>query len=126
MRRAKNWHTNRPSFGAYHQTGEAQNHCEEEQGVATAPAPKIVPKGKLSNEFIIEVVVRKYRLPSDYRQCAALTERYGIELSRKTLTDAILAAGSLLGAVVGASARSCWREDIFQASRSHHALSNRC
>jgi transposase len=35
------------------------SHCLEEQGVATAPAPaQIVPKGKLSNEFIIEVLVR--------------------------------------------------------------------
>jgi transposase len=80
------------------------SHCQEEQGVATAPAPEqIVPKGKLSNEFIIEVLVRKYQLHLPvYRQCAALAEDHGIELSRKTLTDAILAAGSLLGAVVGA------------------------
>jgi transposase len=80
------------------------SHCEEEQGVATAPAPaQIVPKGKLSNEFIIEVLVRKYQLHLPvYRQCAALAEDHGIELSRKTLTDAILAAGSLLGAVVRA------------------------
>jgi len=80
------------------------SHCEEEQGVATAPAPaQIVPKGKLSNEFIIEVLVRKYQLHLPvYRQCAALVEDHRIELSRKTLTDAILAAGSLLGAVVRA------------------------
>ena len=78
------------------------SHCEEEQGVATAPAPaQIVPKSKLSNEFIIEVLARKYQqhLPV-YRQCATLAEDYGIELSRKTLTDAILAAGGLLSAVV--------------------------
>jgi transposase len=80
------------------------SHCEEEQGVVTAPAPaQIVPKGKLSNEFIIEVLVRKFQLHLPvYRQCAALAQDYGIELSRKTLTDAILAAGNLLGAVVGA------------------------
>jgi transposase len=80
------------------------SHCQEEQGVATAAAPaQIVPKGKLSNEFIIEVLVRKYRehLPI-YRQCATLALEHGIELSRKTLTDAILAAGSLLAPVVGA------------------------
>jgi transposase len=78
------------------------SHCEEEQGVATAPAPtQIVPKSKFSNEFIIEVLARKYQqhLPV-YRQCATLAEDYGIELSRKTLTDAILAAGGLLSAVV--------------------------
>jgi transposase len=80
------------------------SHCEEEQGVATAPAPaQIVPKSKLSDEFIIEVLARKYQqhLPV-YRQCASLAEDYGIVLSRKTLTDAILAAGGLLSAVVGA------------------------
>ena len=80
------------------------SHCQEEQGVATAAAPaQIVPKGKLSNEFIIEVLVRKYRehLPV-YRQCATLALEHGIELSRKTLSDAILAAGSLLAPVVGA------------------------
>jgi transposase len=80
------------------------SHCEEEQGVATAPAPaQIVPKSKLSNEFIIEAVVRKYQqhLPV-YRQCAVLAEDHGIELSRKTLSDAILAAGGLLSAVVRA------------------------
>jgi transposase len=80
------------------------SHCEAEQGVATAPAPaQIVPKGKLSNEFIIEVLVRKFQLHLPvYRQCAALAEDFGIELSRKTLNDAILAAGELLRPVVGA------------------------
>jgi len=80
------------------------SHCQEEQGVATAPVPaQIVPKGKLSNEFIIEVLVHKYQehLPV-YRQCASLAEDHGIELSRKTLTDAILAAGGLLQPVVKA------------------------
>jgi transposase len=83
------------------------SHCLEEQGVATAPAPsRIVPKGKLSNEFIIEVLAQKYQqhLPV-YRQCAWLADNHEIELSRKTLTDAILAAGSLLGPVVKAQAR---------------------
>jgi len=80
------------------------SHCLDEQGVATAPAPaQIVPKGKLSNEFIIEGLVRKFQLHLPvYRQCAALLEDFGIELSRKTLNDAILAAGQLLGPVVGA------------------------
>ncbi len=103
------------------------SHCEEEQGVATAPAPaQIVSKGKLSNEFIIEVLVRKYRLHLPvYRQCAALAEDYGIELSRKTLTDAILAAGSLLGAVVELPAPGVAGGRIYSSRRNHHALSNR-
>jgi transposase len=96
------------------------SHCEEEQGVATAPAPaQIVPKGKLSDEFIIEVLVRKYQLHLPvYRQCAALAEDDGIELSRKTLTDAILAAGSLLGAVVGAQRRELLAGGYIQADET--------
>ena len=80
------------------------SHCLEEQGVVTAAAPaQIVPKGKLSNAFIIEVLAQKYQqhLPV-YRQCAVLAEDHGIELSRKTLSDAILAAGGLLMPVVRA------------------------
>jgi transposase len=80
------------------------SHCQEEEGVATAAAPaQIVPKSKLSNEFLIEVLARKYQqhLPV-YRQCAVLAQDDGIELSRKTLTDGILAAGGLLSAVVQA------------------------
>jgi len=80
------------------------SHCLEEQGVATAAAPaQIVPKGKLSNEFIIEVLAQKYQQHTPvYRQQAVLADDHGIELSRKTLTDAILAAGSLLVPVVRA------------------------
>jgi transposase len=96
------------------------SHCEDEQGVATAPAPaQIVPKGKLSNEFIIEVLVRKYQLHLPvYRQCAALVEDFGIELSRKTLNDAILAAGELLRPVVGAMRRELLSGNYIQADET--------
>lgn len=79
-------------------------HCWEEPGVVTAPAPaQIIPKGKLANEFIIEVLAQKYQQHQPgYRQCATLAEDHGIELSRKTLTDALLAAGGWLRAGVQA------------------------
>jgi transposase len=54
------------------------SHCLEEQGVATAPAPaKILPKSKLSDEFIIEALAQKFQqhLPV-YRQCAVLADNY--------------------------------------------------
>src|SRR5581483_2699880 len=103
------------------------SHCEEEQGVATAATPaQIVPKGKLSNEFIIEVLVRKYQLHLPvYRQCAALVEDFGIELSRKTLNDAILAAGELLRPVVGAMRLELLAGGLYSSRRNHHALSDR-
>jgi len=82
------------------------SHCQEEQGVAVAPAPaQIVPKGKLSNAFIIEVLAAKFQQHTPvYRQCAGLVENHGIDLSRQTLNEAILAAAQLLVPVVRAQA----------------------
>ena len=96
------------------------SHCLDEQGVATAEVPaQIVPKSKLSNEFIIEVLAQKFQqhVPV-YRQCAALAEDHGIELSRKTLNDAILAAGGLLGAVVRAQAKELIAGSYIQADET--------
>ena len=96
------------------------SHCLPEQGVATAAVPaQIVPKSKLSNEFIITALAQKYQqhLPV-YRQCALLAENHGIELSRKTLTDAILAAGSLLQAVVQAQAKELLAGGYIQADET--------
>jgi len=94
--------------------------CLEEQGVATAPAPRqIIPKSKLSDEFIVEVLVRKFQLHQPvYRQCADLADNYRIELSRKTVTDAILAAGSLLMPVVKAQAAELLKGSYLQADET--------
>jgi len=95
--------------------------------VATAAAPaQIVPKSKLSNEFIVEVLARKYQqhLPV-YRQCAVLAEDYGIELSRKTVTDGILAAGGLLSAVVKAQRLELLAGGYVQADETTNAVPNR-
>jgi len=96
------------------------SHCREEQGVATAPAPaKIVPKSKLSDEFIIEALAKKFQQHQPvYRQCAVLAENHGIDLSRATLTSAILAAGDLLGAVVRAQADELRQTSYLQADET--------
>jgi transposase len=96
------------------------SHCLPEQGVATAPVPaQIVPKSKLANEFIIELVVQKYQQHQPiYRQQADLADNQRIELSRKTLTDAVLAAGSLLQAVVGAQRRELLAGGYLQADET--------
>ena len=96
------------------------SHCQPEQGVATAPAPaRIMPKGKLADEFIIEVLARKYQqhLPV-YRQCANLAEDHDLELSRATLTNAVLAAGELLRAVVRAQADELKQGSYLQADET--------
>lgn len=96
------------------------SHCLEEQGVVTAKVPaQIVPKSKFSNDFVIEMLAQKYQqhLPI-YRQCATLAEEFGIELSRKTLSDAILAAGGLLSAVVRAQAKELLGRSYLQADET--------
>ncbi len=95
-------------------------HCQEEQGVATAPAPaQIVPKSKLSNEFFIEALAKKYQQHQPvFRQCANLLEDHGIDLSRQTLTESILAAGELLGAVVRAQAEALVAGTYLQADET--------
>jgi transposase len=96
------------------------SHCQAEQGVATAPAPaQIVPKSKLSDEFIIEVLVRKYQCHVPvYRQLVALKDNHGIELSRRTVTAGVLAAGDLLGAVVRAQAAELLQGTYLQADET--------
>jgi len=61
------------------------SHCLPEQGVVTAPVPpRIVPKGKLADEFIIEILIQKYQQHNPvYRQNAALTDNHGLDLDRK-------------------------------------------
>ena len=82
------------------------SHCLEEQGVAVAPAPaRILPKSKLSDEFIIEALAAKFQQHFPiYRQCASLWEDHGIDLSRQTLNQGILAAAELLIPLVRAQA----------------------
>jgi transposase len=96
------------------------SHCLPEQGVATAPVPaQIIPKSKLANEFIIELVVQKYQQHQPiYRQQADLADNHHIELSRKTLTDAVLATGSLLQAVVSAQRRELLAGGYLQADET--------
>jgi transposase len=96
------------------------SHCLPEQGVVTAPVPpRIVPKGKLSDAFIIEVLVQKYQQHNPvYRQLAALADNHGVELDRKTVTDALLAAGELLRSVVRAQADELRRQPYLQADET--------
>lgn len=76
----------------------ACKRCEE-AGVVTAPVggPKIVEKGKLSDRIVVEVILDKYcnHLPL-YRQEDILERDFGMEISRKTLCDAVMRSGDLL------------------------------
>jgi len=96
------------------------SHCRPEQGVAVAPAPgQIVPKSKLSDAFILEVLAAKFQQHTPvYRQCASLLEDHGIDLSRQTLNAAILAAAELLVPVVRAQAAELLAGGYLQADET--------
>ena len=69
-----------------------------EEGItAGASAPRIVPGGKLSDAFLIDVLLKKYQqhLPL-YRQSQTLWREAKLDLSRSTLCDGVMAMGTLL------------------------------
>jgi transposase len=92
-----------------------------EGGVATAEAggPRIVEKGKLSDSVVVDVVIKKYgsHLPL-YRQEADLERDFGIELSRTTLNQAVMAAGALLAPVVSALKKDLLEGGYIQADET--------
>ena len=76
-----------------------------EGGVMTAPIKndQIIEKSKLSNEVIVDILIKKYAKHTPlYRQQAILERDHGIEISRSTLNQAVLASGSLLEPVAAA------------------------
>lgn len=96
------------------------SHCQAEDGVITAPVPpKIVPKSKLSNEMIIDMIIKKYdeHMPV-YRQCAAIERDADVELSRQTLVETIMATGDLMRPVVGALATDLIEGGYIQADET--------
>ncbi len=69
-----------------------------EGGVTTAPVlEKILPKSKLSDEVIIDTVVRKYQWHQPlYRQAAMLEREAGVGIDAHTLNDGVMWVGEVL------------------------------
>lgn len=69
-----------------------------ELGVVTAACPeKIVSKGKLSNEVIVDTLIKKYDEHTPlYRQCEIMWRDSGLDMSISTLDGAVMAVGMLL------------------------------
>ena len=82
-----------------------------EHGVQCAPAPiRIVDKGKLSDDFIIETLLRKYRLHQPlFRQSVNLVEDFDLEISRSTLCVNLMKVGELCAPLSRAM-----RSELFQ------------
>lgn len=96
------------------------SHCLPEEGVVTAPCPpKIIAKSKLSNELIVELVLRKFdeHMPV-YRQCLSIERDTQVELSRQTLVESVLAVGQLLRPVVQILAKDLIDHGYIQADET--------
>lgn len=92
-----------------------------EQGVRTAPirGEQIIEKSKLSNEVIVDILIKKYAeyIPL-YRQEAILERDHGIEISRSTLNQAVIASGSLLEPVAAALKADLIKGNYIQADET--------
>jgi transposase len=91
-----------------------------EGGVATASAPeKILPKSKLSDELLIDAVVRKYQWHQPlYRQAAMLEREAGVKLDRHTLDDGVMWVGQLLQALKEPMRQEVFRDHYLQADET--------
>ena len=96
-------------------------------GVEAGPlAPRILPKSKLSDAFLIEVLVQKYaRHTPVYRQAAALEQDMGFELSPQTIGHGVMAAGRLLEPVVRAMKPDLFAAGYIQADETRMPVQNR-
>ena len=91
-----------------------------EAGVSTGPVgARIVPGGKLSDAFIVDVLLKKYQLHQPlYRQSQALLRDAQVAVSGSTLGDAVLAAGALLLPVNAAQRLELLARDYLQADET--------
>lgn len=97
----------------------ACKRCEE-RGVQTAAVPeRIVPKSLLSDQVIIDLVVRKYceSMPI-YRQQAMLRRDAGLEIALSTLDDAVMRVGDLLVPIAMALKRELLAGTYIQADET--------
>lgn len=98
-----------------------------EGGVSTAPcAQRTIPKGKLSDAMIVDVLVKKFgdHLPA-YRQSMMLERDAQIELSRQTLIGVIMKSGGLLEALMPALKADLFAGQYIQADETRTPCQSR-
>lgn len=97
----------------------ACKRCEE-NGVVTAPLPpRIIEKGLVSDELVIDTIINKYadHCPL-YRQSAILQRDAGVEVSRATMDGWVLQVGELLIPVTAAMRQELMSRAYLQADET--------
>ena len=94
--------------------------CGHRRTVATAACPgRIVDKGQMANETVVELVVRKYAdyLPV-YRQLQGWDRDHGVTVRQATATRAVMAAGALLQPLARAIGQELRKGPLIQADET--------
>jgi len=97
----------------------ACKRCEE-NGVVTAPLPpRIIEKGLVSDELVIDTIINKYadHCPL-YRQSAILRRDAGVDVSRATMDGWVLQVGELLIPVSAAMRQELMSSPYLQADET--------
>jgi transposase len=97
----------------------ACQHCEE-SGVAAAPVPaRIIEKGLVSDQVVINTVIAKYsdHLPL-HCQSAILEREAGVEISRATMDGWVMGVGELLIPIAEAMGRELLGGSYIQADET--------
>lgn len=98
--------------------------CACQDGVVCAPVPvRILPKSKLGDELIVELIDQKFGLHVPvYRQCEAIFRNAGVDLSRQTVCSVMGAAGGLLVPIVGVLKEDLLRGGYVQADETRFGV----
>ena len=97
----------------------ACQHCEE-SGVAAAPVPaRIIEKGLVSDQVVINTVIAKYsdHLPL-YRQSVILEREAGVEVGRATMDGWVMRVGELLIPIAAVMGRELVGGSYIQADET--------
>jgi transposase len=97
----------------------ACKRCEE-NGVVTAPLPpRIIEKGLVSDELVIDTIINKYadHCPL-YRQSVILQRDAGVEVSRATMDGWVLQVGELLIPITAAMRQELINSAYLQADET--------
>ena len=91
-----------------------------EAGVLSAAVPgRIMEKGKLSDAFIIDVTLKKYRDHNPlYRQSINLLEDAGVGIHRSTLCGNVMKVGELCAPIAGAMKTELFAGGYIQADET--------
>ncbi len=101
--------------------------CACQDGVVCAPAPtRILPKSKLGDELIVEMIDQKFGLHVPvYRQCEAIFRNAGVDLSRQTVCGVMGAAGGLLASIVDVLKKDLFAGGYVQADETRFGVQTR-